>query len=144
MKQNDSEYFRRRQYNLKSKDLLCWHLHTYVLWFFLFDFLGKYTLTHVLIRNCCVVITYLFGWGSIWEGILLFQHLFLTGVLSIFSWDGAVIKTGALIELIQCDFEQKIWFTYIHVHSTYALLSTIYLKSQSYLDILDKYKEIHL
>ena len=35
------------------------------------------------------------GWGSIQDGVQLFQYLFLTGVLLGFSWGGGLIKTGA-------------------------------------------------
>ena len=41
------------------------------------------------------------GWGSIQDGVILFQYSFLTGVLIIFWLGGVVIKTGALIELIR-------------------------------------------
>ena len=42
-----------------------------------------------------------YGWGSIRDGVLLFQYSFLTGVLLTFSWGGVVIKSGAQIELIR-------------------------------------------
>ena len=42
-----------------------------------------------------------YGWGSIRDGVLLFQYSFLTGVLLTFSWDGVVIKSGAQMEPIR-------------------------------------------
>ena len=42
-----------------------------------------------------------YGWGSIRDGVLLFQYSFLTGVLLTFSWGGVVIKSGAQIEPIR-------------------------------------------
>ena len=42
-----------------------------------------------------------YGWGSIRDGVLLFQYSFLTGVLLTFSWGGVVIESGAQIEPIR-------------------------------------------
>ena len=42
-----------------------------------------------------------YSWGSIRDGVLLFQHLFLTGVLLTFSQGGVVIKSGAQIKAIR-------------------------------------------
>ena len=45
-----------------------------------------------------------YGWGSIRDGVLLFQYSFLTGVLLTFSWGGVVIKSGAQMEPIRYMF----------------------------------------
>ena len=71
-----------------------------------------------------------YGWGSIRDGVLLFQYSFLTGVLLTFSWGGVVIKSGALMAPIR--YVSLVRFTYpLQTDSLFSLFHTVAEQSQN-------------
>ena len=58
---------------------------------------GSMKVSQFIFKSLC----FTYVWGSILDGVLLFQYSFLSGALFISSWDGVVIKSGGLMEPIR-------------------------------------------